>query len=144
METELERQVAELGTEAAWRQAIELEPRLTLHGLGAPTESRSLVYSCDLAVVERDRPRCFTPDALRQLGTARAWIRHRTRRLKHPRAGSYGLKHRAEHWGRDEIGAAYSYVSNGALIAAALLEGCTVTSAGCLPPNVNVNIKGSD
>jgi hypothetical protein len=61
------------------------------------------------------------------------WLRHIPRR-KTVNLGSYGLKHQAERWGGD-------YVSNGALIAAAIQLGFEVKR---IPgtPNALINVAG--
>ena len=63
------------------------------------------------------------PNLVEQIATAIAFLRHCTRTTL-PRRGSYGLKHAAETWG--EANGMSSYVSNGALIAAAVYLGFVV------------------
>ncbi|MFC3444087.1 YozE family protein [Sphingobium rhizovicinum] len=63
------------------------------------------------------RARLFSDDSLAQIATAIRWI-DSVKRIKTYKCGSYGAKHRAEKWGK-ENGLA-SYVANGALIAAAV------------------------
>jgi transcriptional regulator with XRE-family HTH domain len=63
------------------------------------------------------RARLFSDDSLAQVATAIRWI-DSVKKIKTYKCGSYGAKHRAEKWGR-ENGLA-SYVANGALIAAAV------------------------
>lgn len=63
------------------------------------------------------RARLFSDDSLAQIATAIRWI-DSVKKIKTYKCGSYGAKHRAERWGK-ENGLA-SYVANGALIVAAV------------------------
>ena len=63
------------------------------------------------------RARLFSDDSLAQVATAIRWI-DSVKKVKAYKCGSYGAKHRAERWGK-ENGLA-SYVANGALIVAAV------------------------
>lgn len=63
------------------------------------------------------RSALFTDDTLAQVATALAWIDAVEITTK-PKVGSYGAKHQAERWGRENGYA--SYVANGALLAAAI------------------------
>lgn len=73
--------------------------------------------------------------AIAEIDHARAWLRTQQSRLTlNPRRSSYGLKHIAER-------AAGSYISNGALIAAALLEGWKVKRISEISPNARLNIS---
>lgn len=62
-----------------------------------------------------------------QIETAKAYLRL-LKPTKRPVVSSYSLKHRAEHWGKDN--GMEPYVSNGALIAAALLLGLAIKPTG--------------
>lgn len=55
------------------------------------------------------------PFGISQVATAMEWLREGNLR-KHKGVGSYGLKHKAERWGREQ-GLSY-YVSNGAMLIA--------------------------
>jgi transcriptional regulator with XRE-family HTH domain/uncharacterized protein YozE (UPF0346 family) len=66
---------------------------------------------------QESRARLFSDDSLAQVATAIRWI-DSVKKVKTWKCGSYGAKHRAEKWGK-ENGLA-SYVANGALIAAAV------------------------
>ena len=63
------------------------------------------------------RARLFSDDSLAQIATAIRWI-DSVKKIKTYKCGSYGAKHRAERWGK-ENGLA-SYIANGALIVAAV------------------------
>lgn len=63
------------------------------------------------------RARLFSDDSLAQVATALAWI-DAIKTTKTPKIGSYGAKHSAERWGREN--GFSSYVANGALIVAAV------------------------
>lgn len=67
---------------------------------------------------QQHRSALTTPDGIAQIEIACRYLRQFG---PSPRSGSYGLKHDAEHWGR-EVGLA-GYVSNGAAIVAAILCG---------------------
>jgi hypothetical protein len=56
------------------------------------------------------------------------------RPLKHPRWGSYGLKHWVETW-------AGEYIANGAVIVAALQMGLPVEACGGDNPNCRIGLK---
>lgn len=75
------------------------------------------------------------PDA-EQVGACRAWLRKyaQPRKTMNLRTSSYGLKHDVERDSDDEV-----YVSNGALIKAALFEGYRIEQIGD-GPNVRLNI----
>jgi hypothetical protein len=65
------------------------------------------------------------PDVRKQISSARLFLRENCRHTKaiHRTIGSYGLKHRAERW-------AGAYISNGAFIAAAHIEGYRIERDG--------------
>jgi hypothetical protein len=81
-----------------------------------------------------------------EIATAGAYLRLLTPRKTVPRGGvlsSYGLKHHAEDWGRANGMA--PYVSNGALIAAAVALGLPVRTGGSADnPNVAVGVRAAD
>jgi hypothetical protein len=75
---------------------------------------------------ERSRAHMTSPHGVEEFERALAFVEARCRPTKAitTHAGSYGYKHMAENWHRRELGdAADCYVSNGALIAAALALG---------------------
>lgn len=63
------------------------------------------------------RARLFSEDSLAQIATAIQWI-DSVKKIKNYKCGSYGAKHTAERWGRENSLA--PYVANGALIVAAV------------------------
>jgi hypothetical protein len=75
----------------------------------------------------RPQPTPITdPEVREQIPSARLFLRHNYQQTKTVRRGigtSYGLKHEAERW-------AGTYICNGALIAAACLEGCLIERDG--------------
>jgi hypothetical protein len=91
-----------------------------------------------------------------QVDVCRAWLRAHCepRKTINTRRSSYGLKHDVEHstsvpdvthlqtdqWGRQWAGS-YRYVTNGAFIAAALLEGYRMVPTGLGSPNAWFNIS---
>ena len=73
--------------------------------------------------------------AIAEIDRARAWLRTQQPPLTlNARRSSYSLKHIAER-------AAGNYISNGAFIAAALLEGWTVKRIPGSNPNAWLNIS---
>lgn len=95
--------------------ALKLHPDLTMNGFryhgfdrdpfeGAKSEHES-------------RARLFSDDSLAQIATAIQWI-DSVKKVKTCECGSYGAKHLAERWGREN--GLDSYVANGALISAAI------------------------
>jgi transcriptional regulator with XRE-family HTH domain len=64
-----------------------------------------------------NRARLFSDDSLAQIATAICWI-DTAKKIKAYKCGSYGAKHSAEQWGRDN--GLSSYIANGALIVAAI------------------------
>lgn len=73
--------------------------------------------------------------AIAEIDRARAWLRtQQPRRTLNPRRSSYGLKHIAER-------ATGDYISNGAFIAAVLLEGWKVRRISEISPNARLNIS---
>lgn len=83
---------------------------------------------------EVDRPPTPITDSrtCKEIARARVFLRENCRKTKTGKVGSYGLKHVAERW----VGETYSrhaeaaYISNGAFIAAAYLEGYTIKREG--------------
>jgi hypothetical protein len=73
-----------------------------------------------------------------EIATAILYLQHCIR-TKTPTAFSYGLKHRVEGWGRRRGYA--PYVSNGALIAAALYLGVKVKPLGEGNPNAFIGVS---
>ena len=78
------------------------------------------------------------------LATAGAFLRllTPTRSVNMRSPGSYGLKHDAERWGRSQGMA--PYVSNGALIAAAVALGYPIRHGRRGSPNVSVGVSLRD
>jgi hypothetical protein len=96
-------------------------PTLNPHGAFADAE--------EYAHYTRNSP---TPGALepfveREIEDCRAWLKaHASKRVTFNRShGSYGLKHEVERWLRTHVRTSGPdcYISNGAFIAAAVLEG---------------------
>lgn len=72
-----------------------------------------------------------------QVATAREYIRrYWTRTKQFSRSSSYTLKNAAGHWG--ESAGLEPYVSNGALMKAALLEGYEIQQLRSRSPNARV------
>jgi hypothetical protein len=95
-------------------------------------------YSCrDAAYHAKERDYLRHPDGVDQVATALAFLRL-CERTKTPRQGSYGLKHVAERWGEATDRA--PYVSNGALIVAALALDLVVEPHGYGSPNAIVGV----
>jgi predicted transcriptional regulator len=112
------------------------EPRLTRFGFGIydephkPREQR-------LREFEECRAALLSPHGIDEFLRAREFLSYfERRRTINQRASSYGLKHRAENFHRDR-GTTDSYVSNGALIAAAVYLGFNIRQDG---PNACFNI----
>jgi len=79
-----------------------------------------------------------------ELATAAAFLRllTPTATASYKSPGSYGLKHDAERWGRSHGMA--PYVSNGALIAAAVALGLPIRRSRRDSPNVGVGVRLAD
>jgi transcriptional regulator with XRE-family HTH domain len=95
-------------------RALSKEPSLSLNGFPYQHDEDPF----DAARSEHEsRARLFTDDSLAQVATAIAWI-DSVKTIKTPTTGSYGAKHQAERWGRENGYA--SYVANGALLVGAI------------------------
>lgn len=79
--------------------------------------------------------------AVEEVATAIAFLRQ-CRKLKRPNHGSYYLKHVAERWGCDN--GMQAYVTNGALIVAAVFLGFVVEWEGNYGLNVGIAIADRD
>jgi hypothetical protein len=101
---------------------MERQPTLTIEGFGVGLSKRSL---CDM--------RQFLVAATEQIDAALAYLKAGAPDNRAPSAGmySYGLKHCAENW-------AGHYISNGAMIAAALMLGWKVKRAWNDGPNATI------
>lgn len=110
-------------------RAIEREPRLTYFGLGVYAEKRK--QSAD---VDREfdllRTQLLSPEGLAEVALCEQWL---IEGQNLDDRGSYGLKHDVENW-------ADAYISNGALIAAALGLGYEYVVSG---PNVVLSVAST-
>lgn len=96
-------------------RALKAEPSLSLNGFPYHYYDDD---PFDAARSEHEsRARLFTDDTLAQVATAIAWI-DSVKITKSPQIGSYGAKHQAERWGRENGYA--TYVANGALLIGAI------------------------
>lgn len=78
---------------------------------------------------------CNKPAFAEEVARALLWLsRHGIPQGKRA-PGSYGLKHTAEYWVRDECGLDHAYISNGAFIVAAIIAGYSVRRFGADNPN---------
>jgi hypothetical protein len=125
-------------TPAECKQVLTEYPDLTASGFD--THYRDLHNLKNARLSQEGRPpEQRTPisegDVRKQIARARAFLRENcylTKTIRSKHGTSYGLKHEAERW----IGKTYSrdaeipYVSNGAFIAAAYLEGYTIEREG--------------
>ncbi|MEX0807728.1 MAG: YozE family protein [Dongiaceae bacterium] len=101
---------------AAVLAGLHHEPRLTTAGF--PYRDHSSRNPFEIAKDEYERRAAlFSNGGLAQIETAIAWI-DTVKIVKDLKTGSYAAKHRAEDWGREN--GLVSYVSNGALVAAAI------------------------
>lgn len=107
------------------RILLAAHPLLTIFGYGE--------YGKPLLATTEGREELLKATA--EIDMARAWLRTQERRetLNHNHS-SYGLKHLAE-------SAMDGYISNGAFIAAALLDGWIVRRIDDSSPNVRLNIR---
>jgi len=100
---------------AAVVTALKIAPELSLNGYPyygfAESEFDGMRY------MHESRAALFTNDSLAQIATALAWI-DAIKVLSMPKIGSYGAKHRAERWGREN--GFSTYVANGAVLVAAI------------------------
>lgn len=112
-------------TEQRLPTILKQHPLLTRFGFGE--------YERPFVATEKRRSDLLA--AIAEIDHARAWLQTQQPRLTlNPRRSSYGLKHIAER-------AAGSYISNGAFIAAAFLEGWTVKRIPGGNPNARLNIS---
>lgn len=112
-------------TEQRLPAILSQEPLLTYFGFGE--------FDQPFAATQKGRNNLLV--AIAEIDRARAWLRTQQPRLTlNARRSSYGLKHIAER-------AAGNYISNGAFIAAALLEGWTVKRIPGSNPNAWLNIS---
>jgi DNA-binding XRE family transcriptional regulator len=95
--------------------ALRRHPDLTLNGFRYRGYREDAFDS--LKHEHESRFALLSDDSLAQVATALAWIDAVEITAK-PKVGSYGAKHQAERWGRENGYA--SYVANGALLAAAV------------------------
>lgn len=107
-------------------RAIEREPRLTYFGIGVYAENRKRA-----ADVDREfnllRTQLLSPEGLAEVDLCERWL---SEGQDLDKRNSYGLKHEVENW-------ADAYISNGALIAAALGLGYEYAVSG---PNVVLSV----
>lgn len=119
----------------ALRAAMDFEPTLTRYGLGVFEAARKTRQQREHDL-QQGRAQLLTPDALEEFIRAVEFMSYFPKRQGlNTKATSYGLKHQAEafHLSRD----AESYVSNGALIAAAIHLGFNIGQSG---PNAYFNL----
>jgi hypothetical protein len=110
------------------RKVVEDTPQLNKNGLNNFNHSK-------------DSQKLLTPSGLLEFAIALSYL-EQADRTKQPNTNiptSYGLKHQAEKWGRVTINDSCSYVSNGALIAAASSLGFKLKAFGTLNCNINIS-----
>ena len=95
--------------------ALTKHPELSLNGF--PYRGFDKDDFEGLQEEHESRADLFSDDSLAQVATAIAWI-DSIKMTKSAKIGSYGAKHRAETWGREN--GLSSYVANGAMIVAAV------------------------
>ncbi|WP_235008444.1 hypothetical protein [Candidatus Halocynthiibacter alkanivorans] len=130
---------------AKLRQTLEAAPQLTMHGFGVPprrfSDSRSINE-----IRKQSRAEFFHDRSCDELELALLLLQ-RCNKIKtlNRKIGSYSLKHRAENISRmydirTDLG---NYVSNGAFIAAAMIDGFTVKQIeyGNLNGYLNISSK---
>jgi hypothetical protein len=119
------------------KRVLEQIPELKANGMAAPAQR--LGYQINYKNAE---PHLLTFDGIRQFNLAIEFLMmlDRTRAINRSAGSSYGLKHAAERYFRTH-GHANSYISNGALIAAA--HHCGFRFKRCDPqsPNVFLNVS---
>jgi hypothetical protein len=110
------------------------------HPRQTPKAPREFPGLCEFGL--RPPPRS-APTAVRadQVATAMAYLRQ-FRPIKKGSYSSYHLKHLAENWG-NKNGLSF-YISNGALITAALLLGLVIQPFRSLSPNAKIGISKRD
>lgn len=121
---------------AAIKAVLDREPTLTRFGFGIfddPRKSREQRRR----EFEESRAELLTPHATDEFIQAREFLSHFSRRRTiNEKVSSYGLKHQAERFCKDR---GDGYVSNGALITAAIHLGFNIRQDG---PNAYFNIGG--
>lgn len=111
--------------ETRLRSVMEQYPLLTHFGFGE--------YGQPFIATKQGRNDLLK--ATDEINRARAWLKTQQQRVSiNPKHSSYGLKHVAER-------AAGGYISNGSLIAAALMEGWKVQRIDLDNPNARLNIS---
>jgi hypothetical protein len=121
---------------AAIQRVLEHEPRLARRGFGVFRDAKQTIEDSQEEFAH-DRAELYSAWGISEFLRAREYLSLAShRRTVNDRRSSYGLKHDAEHYFRDR-GIADNYVSNGALIAAAIHLGFNYRVVG---PNAYFNI----
>jgi hypothetical protein len=121
---------------AALQRVMAHEPRLARWGFGVHRDARQTREE-RLNEFEQNRAELCRAGGIAEFLRAREYLSYAShRRTVNYRVSSYGLKHGAEHYFRDR-GLNNNYVSNGALIAAAIHLGFNYRADG---PNAYFNM----
>jgi hypothetical protein len=127
------------GERAAIKAVLDREPHLAKWGFGIPREPQK-PHQQRIREFEENRSALLGPSGVDEFLRACEFLSFfQRRRTINPRVSSYGLKSSAERFHRDR-GATDSYVSNGALICAAVHLGFDIRQAGI---NAYFNIGAS-
>jgi hypothetical protein len=119
------------------RRVMQAEPMLGRHGM--------LGHDLDFDEQDADRARLLSDQGLKEFECALSFVERlaKTKTFR-MRGTSYGLKHCAERFcragpyrGREDE----AYISNGALIAAALASGFKIKRSCSYSPNVHINVS---
>jgi hypothetical protein len=125
---------------------LDQQPHLTVHGFWAPNTSawRSEPHRSPEAIRE-GRAEFFGADEIAEVQAAMVYLDQLRPTRISPRnsPGSYGLKHDAERWhaSRRTQATGHTYVSNGALIMAALIKGFAIKREDERSPNCLIGVN---
>lgn len=120
--------------------AIQRDPMLTAFGLGVWKQRRMSRVAFDEAFA-KGRAELFTDRVLDEVETCAAWLSlQRPIKTLNRERGSHSFKHEVERW-VDRTCKEHQYISNGALIAAALGLGFEFKQTEWGSPNVYLNLS---
>ncbi|MFZ3088870.1 MAG: hypothetical protein WA123_12490, partial [Methylotenera sp.] len=118
---------------------MNMHPRLTHFGIG-------ISYRPSMTADERtdsfNKNRAALLDAVDECNKACMFLRHvNKRKTLNDSYGSYGLKHRVEHYMKRIEGVDNYYVANGSFICAAIYMGFEYDQIRSMSPNVSFNVS---
>jgi hypothetical protein len=118
----------------AFDRVVEAEPRLSSNGMGL---SQGNAATLDERRAQFDDHRRSLRNSAPMVVRVYLWLDANIGKIKTPSRGSYGMKHVVE----NSLG---EYVSNGELIAAALMAGYSMRDGGGLNPRFGMRKRDVD